>query len=422
MSERIPCKNPECSHTILPATAERTKGLCMPCVQAAEKKERDEYIRKNRRDLNEFEGITDPVEWLKIIHHPMKIDPLINRIPHATPTDQLYSGLSRNDQLRLAKHAESLIGTERNDEADEIVLCLAAFTDAPLENCLRAFLDHGSVRPSLPFCRASSDIRDELIDMVERDGANRNHILLALAWIGDPTVVELFEHWKKRPPSWTESLYVPPQDYSREAGWELTDDGQRRDLYFNDCTKLLRGQSISPHKFRAITTREDSCPWCSQRLTNLIDVVPSEFGMFEVSVAIDRVQVATCEVCTAFGTVFGAMDGSGHGQWSPENARPEYLPDDAETWARLPQDSLTPGSKRSTLSGATWFLPTTFSQLGGHPTWIQDAEYPQCPTCSQTMMFLAQVANDEIQDYSEGIYYAFVCPACRTTATGYQQS
>ena len=394
----------------------------MPCVQAAEKKERDEYVRKNRRDLNEFEGITDPVECLKIIHHPSKFDPLINQIPHATPTDQLYIELSHSDQLRLARHAESLIGSDRNDEAEEIVSCLAAFTDAPLENCLRRFLDHGKVWPSLPFCRASSDIRDELIDMVERKGVNRNHILLALAWIGDPTVVELFGHWKVRPPSWTESLYIPPHDYSRESGWELTDEGQRRDLYFNDCTKLLKGPSISPEKFQAITAREDSCPWCSQTLTNLIDVVPSEFGLFEISIAIDRVQVATCEVCTAFGNVFGVMNESGDAQWSPENARPAYLPDDAETWARLPEDSLTAGSKRSALSGAIWLLPTTFSQLGGHPTWIHDSAYPQCPTCSQTMMFLAQVANDEIQDYSEGIYYAFVCPTCRTTATGYQQS
>ena len=394
----------------------------MPCVQASEKKERDEYIRKNRVDLNEFEGITDPVECLKIIHQPSKFDPLINRIPHATPTDQLYSELSLSDQLRVAKYAESLIGTERNDEAKDIVCCLAAFTDAPLGNCLRAFLDHGSVWPSLPFCRASSDIRDELIELVATNGANRNHILLALAWIGDPTVVKLFQHWKMRPPSWTESLYLPPHDYSREAGWELTDDGERRDLYFNDCTELLKGQSISPRKFQAITAREDSCAWCRQRLTNLIDVVPSEFGLFEVSIAIDRVQVATCEICTAFGSVFGAMDESGRGQWSPENVRPEYLPDDAETWARLPQDSLTTGSKRPALSAASWLLPTTFSQIGGHPTWIQDSAYPTCPTCSQTMMFLAQVANDEIQNYSEGIYYAFVCATCRTTATGYQQS
>jgi hypothetical protein len=400
----------------------------MPCVQAAAGKERDEHVRKNRRDLNEFDGVDDPVECLKIIHRPRKFDPLLNWIPHPIPTDQLYTELSRSQQHRLAEHAGSLVGTGRKDEAQEIVHCLAAFTDAPLENCLRAFVDHGSFWPSLPFSRSSSDIRDELIARVANDEENRNHILLALAWIGDSTVVELFEHWKQRPPSWRDSLYVPPQDYSREAGWELALNvqsgrlGQRRDLYFNDCTKLVRGLSTLPDKFQAITAREDSCPWCGQPLTNLFDVVPSEFGMFEISIAIDRVQVTTCEVCTAFGTVFGVMDEAGRGQWHSENSRPKYLPDDSDTWARLPQDSLTPAGKRPALFAANWLLPTTFSQLGGHPTWIQDADYPRCPRCSQTMMFLAQVANDEIENYSEGIYYAFVCLACATTATGYQQS
>src|SRR5882724_6513573 len=100
MTERIPCKNPGCSHTILAATAERTNGWCMPCFQAAAKKEREEHVRKNRRDLNEFDGITDPVEWLKIIHRPRTFDPLVNWIPHATPTDQLYAELNLSEQHR----------------------------------------------------------------------------------------------------------------------------------------------------------------------------------------------------------------------------------------------------------------------------------------------------------------------------------
>ncbi|MCZ8901891.1 hypothetical protein OM240_18000, partial [Escherichia albertii] len=34
MTDRIPCKNPTCTSTILPQTAVRTGGYCMPCVQA----------------------------------------------------------------------------------------------------------------------------------------------------------------------------------------------------------------------------------------------------------------------------------------------------------------------------------------------------------------------------------------------------
>lgn len=44
MDERIPCKNPQCSHFILPATAARTEGYCMPCVQARYRQVQEEYI------------------------------------------------------------------------------------------------------------------------------------------------------------------------------------------------------------------------------------------------------------------------------------------------------------------------------------------------------------------------------------------
>jgi hypothetical protein len=88
----------------------------------------------------------------------------------------------------------------------------------------------------------------------------------------------------------------------------------------------------------------------------------------------------------------------------------------------LPVDPLQLGADRSPFFAADQFLPTSFSQLGGHPTWIQDASYPACPDCENTMMFVAQLDHDDIEDFSEGLFYAFLCPNCRTTATTYQQT
>ena len=56
------------------------------------------------------------------------------------------------------------------------------------------------------------------------------------------------------------------------------------------------------------------------------------------------------------------------------------------------------------------------------PAWVQDSAYPKCPDREQTMLFLAQLDHDDIEDYSEGTYYAFVCCGCRTIATSYQQT
>jgi Domain of unknown function (DUF1963) len=422
MIEKILCSNPTCSNMILPSTAEQNNGICMPCAQAKARKEHDEYVLKNRRDLNEFAGITDPVELLKIIHRRRKFDPSINWIPCRTPTEQIYTQLNSEEQQRLAKYAESLIGTSKNNEAEEIVLCLAAFTSADVENCLQALLAHDLYWPSFPFYRASAEIRDALILRLERGEEKRNQILLILAWIGDAVVVELFDRWRKQPPAWRNSLNVAPQDYSQEAGWELTADGERRDLFFHSCTKLLRGNSQTPQKFRSIQQRDDCCPWCNQKLTNLLDLVPSEFGILGIEFGVDRIPVTTCEVCTAFGYVFGVYDESGQSQWSAVNTRPRYLPNDVEDWARIPSDSLFFGDRRSPFFAIDPSLPTTFSQIGGHPTWIQDAHYPSCLECQKTMMFLAQLDYADIEDFAEGMYYAFVCSSCRTTATSYQQT
>jgi hypothetical protein len=394
----------------------------MPCFADDENKKREEYIKKNRRDLNEFDGVTDPVEVLKIIHKPRTYDPLINWIPHPTPIEQLYHALSDSEQQRLADYAASLISSDHDGEAENIALCLTTFTGANLDTYLRACVAHGSIYPSLPFHRSPPDVRDTLIERVELDAENRNHILCALAWIGDASVVKLFDHWRREPPAWRESLYIPPENYAREAGWELSEGAQRRDLYFSRCTKLVKGVSTSPGSFKAIADTEDSCPWCQAGLTNLFDVTPSEFGISSGVGDTDRIQVVTCEVCTAFELVFGLIDQNGLSKWHPKNARPEYLPDDSDTWGRLPQDSLTPAGERPPLLAASQFVPTSFSQLGGHPTWIQDAEYPQCPECSKSMMFMAQVSHEDIEDLSEGIFYAFICPTCRITATRYQQT
>lgn len=109
MDERIPCKNPQCSHFILPATAARTEGYCMPCVQARYRQEQEEYIRKNRKTIDAFSGITNPVEMLKLVHEPREHDPLIEWIPCPIPTDELYKKLSDDESRDMVDYAEELL-------------------------------------------------------------------------------------------------------------------------------------------------------------------------------------------------------------------------------------------------------------------------------------------------------------------------
>jgi hypothetical protein len=58
--------------------------------------------------------------------------------------------------------------------------------------------------------------------------------------------------------------------------------------------------------------------------------------------------------------------------------------------------------------------------IGGMPMWLQEADYPRCPTCAERMRFLAQ--HDKSAIRGEGLYYALYCPDCRVVAVNYQQT
>ncbi|MFN0671584.1 DUF1963 domain-containing protein [Escherichia coli] len=420
MTHRIPCKSPACISTILPETAARTNGYCMPCEQAQQQREHDEYIKKNKKIVNAFAGLSDPVVMLKLIHQPRKFDALIDWTPCPVPTDALYQQLTTDQAQLMADYATERFASGEYKLAQEICLCLAAFTQANLNAYFREWISYDDLDNDsyMPFHRAPTDVRDRLLERVEDDAENRNFILQCLAWIGDDVVVERFAHWRNSPPPWRSSLYIEPEEYAHEAGWELTAEDQRRNLYFPQCFHLEMKSTGSCEALRVVDERNDTCPNCALPLTNLFDVDLKATGLSDNG----SFRVVTCECCTAYSTIFGYMDSKGNAHLSAKNIPPAWLPDDVSEWRRLPVNSMRQGNLRSPLFAADPFLPVSFSQLGGHPTWIQDAEYPLCPQCSHTMMFLAQLDYADIEQYGEGIIYAFICPECRTTATSYQQS
>src|SRR5690348_10712205 len=103
--DRVPCRSEGCTNTILPATANANDGYCTPCVQKRARAEREEFTRQNRRTVNLYEGITDPVQMIRILHTPQKPDPLVRFVPPPISVEDLYGSLtsSQADELmRLA--------------------------------------------------------------------------------------------------------------------------------------------------------------------------------------------------------------------------------------------------------------------------------------------------------------------------------
>ncbi len=251
-------------------------------------------------------------------------------------------------------------------------------------------------------------------------------MLLALAWIGDDIARAAFRSWRDDPPAWADQLYVPPHRYAEEAGWELAPQGGRRDLFVRECHPLVGpgDERATPGLVRIVDDHAEACRWCGRRMTTLLDLDLTAPQAGFLGLPGRRLRIATCEICTCYGIVFTRVDREGGPAWHEANRRPDYLPEGTEDWGGLPRRCLEfSGAPRNWLESASWLVPgVRFSQVGGHPTWIQDAEYPRCPDCGRPMPFLAQLSAEDCEERGEGIYYMFACRECGVAATGYQQS
>ena len=425
--ERIPCKNPECCNTILPVTARINDGLCAPCLGKVRKAARDEYIRQNRRKVNLYEGVSDPVEAIQIMQTRRQYDPLIQYLPSPKTLDEWFAELSPTGVERLVQVAADAMEEGNEDLAEDLGKSLAMLTTQNLDAMLLVWLKANHLWPSIVFRDAGRAVRDRILATItgETPVLAVSHALCALAWIGDEVVQRQFAAWEKRPPSWRQNLHAGPAGYARTAGWELVADS-RRDLFFHECQGLAvaeRGEAANG--IALLVERSDVCPWCSDRLVHLIEIPARAAEFVFLEYAADVLPVLTCERCTCWQEhLFARIGTNGQTAWHPSNQR-RILPGldtAAIPWERGPWAGVAASLKhRSAIRAGDWGTGISMTQIGGMPTWVQDATFPSCPDCSETMMFLAQLSNDDFRGY-EGTYYAFWCPACRVTATCYQQT
>jgi hypothetical protein len=151
-----------------------------------------------------------------------------------------YRLLSPEERSTLAKFA-----LENGDE--DILSHLACFQPGSLAGLQLEIVRSGLIYPSEILHGADEQTAHLLIDQLETGVAeNVNLSLLALAWAGNPAVVDAFRRWRSEPPSWSESLNVPPSEYADSAGWELTGERKRRDLILSECRPLMPPVTPTP--------------------------------------------------------------------------------------------------------------------------------------------------------------------------------
>jgi hypothetical protein len=336
----------------------------------------------------------------------------------------LYRSLETEEAAKLARLAIDRTDPRSSGESDAILRCLACLRSDSLIGHHEALVNHGVFSPPMLYRGAGNGIARRLLDLMPTDDSN--HLLCALAWIGGEVVEEAFHQWREYPPTWVDRLPIPPHRYSLQAGWQLTPDARRRDLIVPICHPLLPpgGDRSQFGAVRVVQDHEGTCGWCGRTLTTLIDLDLASIEAPHLEPIHGCLRIATCEVCSCYGTVYTRVGPDGTSVWHESNRRPGYLPDSTAEWYKLPRGCLVLGTEAlNWLESSDWLIPgIQFSQLGGHPTWIQDAEYPECPGCGSPMPFVAQLSNEDHEQYGEGIYYMFACGECGVAATEYQQS
>ena len=293
----------------------------------------------------------------------------------------------------------------------------------------------GVFYPSFLYLGADDGVAKKLIELISAPVIEESYdnLLKCLAWIGNERVMHQFQAWRENPPAWQSELYLAPWEYSREAGWELTPDGNRRDLYLSmahEVVQLVDGERVTDRSSALVLhlPEEGRCGWCGRQLVSLLSLDLRDQRLSFVMSSGSMLRIAICPWCSTYTTLFTDIDLEGASSWSNDNEeRPPILdkiPDDGET-EELIQQPIALGTQRRTpfeVAGRFMLDMKNISQLGGHPEWIQDAEYPICPTCQRHMICIAQISWEDFEEYAEGSTYAFVCLEDGKAATVYQQT
>lgn len=318
------------------------------------------------------------------------------------------------------------------DEDGDVLLLLAhvnMFVPGALLPLLPMLVAHEKFYPGNLYLSAGKQICSQLLSLVlTRSELYKGPLLQTLAWIGTEEVQAQFSSWRFHPPDWRSDLFMPPENYSLEAGWELTEDGKRRDLYFSTCFELIPMKQADPLQMSlmAQTTNLGYCSWCQRPLQRVLDLDLRDPGCRWLSVEGERLCLVVCPRCSFYATTYFDITLTGEARWSDFNGEQPALlhriPDNGEM-IELPEPLVPGRARRTPFKAVGRFLLDEWgvSQIGGHPEWIQDAIYPQCPACQQTMPCLGQVAFEDWDD-GEGSFYLFLCLPCRKAATHYQQT
>ncbi|MCI8423939.1 MAG: hypothetical protein HFF50_10515 [Lawsonibacter sp.] len=322
-----------------------------------------------------------------------------------------------------AKRSELIAHVERlkEDAWDEDFWGLLSYHDGITPELQRAALAAEVDRPCELYYRAPADVRDGLIEalMGTESPMDASRLMCCLAMQGDDRSLEVFRDLEEHPRPWREELYVDPSVYAWTGGWTFDKTGVRRQLNFDVCYPLIKGDRTKDTAAQVFRIREDRCPSCGNRLVDILTLDGRDNRL--KFLGLDGIITATCcPACVPWEEPAYSrftLDG-GSQAVLPYQYGSEYDPDDIcyEVCAAYPY---VLGPEPVPLFYGAHF--DDVSTVGGFANWIEDANYYTCPDCGKTMKYLAQIQWDTL-DFMEGTLYIEICPDCRVVSMHHQQT
>lgn len=279
----------------------------------------------------------------------------------------------------------------------------------------RAAFDAGVCYPFVVYQDAPADVRDKLIGLLDNGEPEKpkvNNYLVALAMIGDDIVADYFQKWEDAPRPWRDSLYVGPCRYAEEGGWCI-ENGQKRQLFFNECYALEKSATASPEENVYGGTAEEKCPFCESSYVNVLvlDGRDERLSFLELN---GKIKIKYCEGCLPWsGTVFCKFTEDGESTVIQHEDGEEYFCEDEDLNDRTPfvlSKKMVPKSYCDAFERCA---------VGGRPAFLDDATFAVCPECGKKMMHLAQLGEEWT---TCGTHYIQICPDCHIAAIQYQQT
>lgn len=328
-------------------------------------------------------------------------------------------------QKNLAVNISRLTEMEEPEFTDFwLLLC---YRDAITPEIQRAALSAGVFYPSELYYHAPEDVRDALIAklMKTEDSRTASELMACLAFQGDDEAMQALLELERNPRPWRSSLYAGPSSYAECGGWTFDLEGRRKQLNFDRCIPMLKGNAGYDSSVVIGRKRSDACPHCGGPLFDML-VLDGRSERLRF-LGLDGILTASC--CPS---CVGLLKGPAFNRFSLDGGS-EILPSELfngedkidcyirrEDYQALEENRLVLGANSVPLFyGAA---REDAAVIGGFANWVQDAEYAACPCCGKPMKYLAQIPWSSVFDCAEGILYIEFCPDCRVAGMIHQQT